>query len=88
MNGEVGRVAGTVDRMTCYFCKTGSTEPGYTSFVADRDDRLVAIRNVPALICRQCGEAYFENDVACALYEQIEKLRNKGNEVEIAKYAA
>ena len=74
--------------MTCSFCKTGRTEPGYTSFVTDRDDQVVVIRNAPALVCRQCGEAYFETDVACALCEQAEKLRSKGNEVEIAIYAA
>ena len=88
MNGEVERIVGTAHRMTCHFCETGRTEPGYTSFLAERDNRLVVVRDAPALICRQCGEAYFDNDVALTLYEQVEKLLDEGHYVEIAKYAA
>ena len=74
--------------MKCFACETASTEPGRTSYVVERDDRLVVVRDAPALICRQCGEAWFENDVALALYEQAEKLLDEGHDVEIAKYAA
>ena len=74
--------------MKCFACKTGKTAPGRTSYVVERDDRLVVLRDAPALICRQCGEAYFENDVALALYEQVEGLLAEGEDVEIAKYAA
>ena len=88
MNGAVGGIVKMAEQMTCYTCKTGRTEPGRTSFVSERDDRLVVIRNAPALVCRQCGEAYFENDVAVALYEQAEKLLTEGEDVEIVKYAA
>ena len=62
-------------------------DEGRTSYVVERDDRLVVVRDAPALICRQCGEAYFENEVALALYEQAEKLLAEGHDVEIAKYA-
>ena len=74
--------------MKCFACETGKTAPGRTSYVVERDDRLVVLRDAPALICRQCGEAYFENDVALALYEQVEGLLAEGEDVEIAKYAA
>lgn len=65
------------DRMTCCSCKTGRAEPGRTSYVVERDDRLVVVRDAPASICRQCGEAWFENDVALALYEQAEDCSTK-----------
>ena len=74
--------------MRCYFCKTGRTESGRTYHVVERDERLVVIQNAPALICRQCGEAYFENEVALALYEQAEKLLNEAEDVKIARFAA
>lgn len=74
--------------MKCYACKTGRTEPGRTSYVVERDDQVVVVRNAPVLICRQCGEAYFENDVALALYEQAEKLLNEAEDVKIARFAA
>jgi YgiT-type zinc finger domain-containing protein len=74
--------------MTCFACSSETVEKGRTSYVVERDDRLVVVRDAPALICRQCGEAYFDNDVALALYEQAEKLLDGGHDVEIAKYAA
>jgi len=74
--------------MNCFACRSEMLDEGRTSYVVERDDRLVVVRDAPALICRQCGEAYFENDVALALYEQAEKLLTEGEDVEIVKYAA
>ena len=78
----------TAEKMTCFACSSETLEKGSTSYVVERDNRLVVVRDAPALICRQCGEAYFDNDVALALYEQAEKLLDEGHDVEIAKYAA
>lgn len=49
--------------MKCHYCK-GIMKPGKTSYTISRKDYHLVIDNVPALICRQCGEPYFgENEV-------------------------
>ena len=78
----------TAQTMKCFACRAETLEEGRTSYMVERDGRLVVVRDAPASICRQCGEAWFENEVALALYEQAEKLLDKGDEVEIVRYAA
>jgi YgiT-type zinc finger domain-containing protein len=68
------------DNMTCMHCK-GKMERGKTSFQIDRKGYHLALESVPAWICKQCGEPYFEEGdvggiqkVISTLDEQTEKL--------------
>ena len=56
--------------MTCVFCKTGETSPGETRIVLSRGERDVAVSGVPADVCNQCGEPYFDENVAENLHMQ------------------
>ncbi len=76
------------ETMNCFACRSERLDKGRTAYAVERDDRPVAVRDAPAPICRQCGEAYFENEVALALYEQAEKLLNEAEDVKIARFAA
>ena len=42
----------------CMFCN-GRLEEGTTEFMARAGGEVVIINNVPALVCGQCGEAYY-----------------------------
>ncbi len=48
--------------MTCFRCK-GDTEHKLKTHAATLDQCVIIIKNVPALICKQCGEVYFSDDV-------------------------
>jgi len=48
---------------TCSFCK-GTLQKGRTEFVARVKKEVVLIKNVPAYICDNCGEAYFDPEVS------------------------
>lgn len=74
--------------MRCTTCKNGTTKPGHTTYVVDRDGRVAVIRDVPADICEQCGETCFDEKTAQSLYEQAERILSDGSEVEITKFAA
>jgi YgiT-type zinc finger domain-containing protein len=74
--------------MRCNTCKSGNTVPGRTSYVVDRKGRAAVIRDVPAEICEQCGETYFDAKTAQSLYDQVERILAHGSEVEITKFAA
>lgn len=66
--------------MRCPMCK-GKIEKGNTNFPVEFDKGVVVVRNVPADICKQCGEVFIPDDVA----EVLERIANraKENKVEI-----
>jgi YgiT-type zinc finger domain-containing protein len=53
----------------CYFCR-GRVEAAKIDVDFRWGRTLKVIRNVPAGVCRQCGERYFD----AAIYKQMEKL--------------
>lgn len=74
--------------MQCVFCKTGGTEPGTTTITLDRAKCVVVIREVPAEVCRQCGEAYLSTEAAQNVSDRADEAIRNGAEVEILRYAA
>jgi YgiT-type zinc finger domain-containing protein len=42
----------------CSFCK-GKLREGNTEFMAHAAGEVIVIRDVPAFVCEQCGEAYY-----------------------------
>ena len=47
----------------CTFCK-GTLHEGKTEFIAQVGDENIVIRDVPALICDRCDEAYYTVEVS------------------------
>ncbi len=74
--------------MQCVFCKTGETEPGTTTVTLDRAKSVIVIREVPAEVCRQCGEAFLSTEVAQIVSDRADEAVRKGVEVEIVRFAA
>ena len=57
----------------CYLCG-GTLKREEVNITRYWGTKLVALENVPAMICRQCGERYFEAKVS----EQIDQKIKKG----------
>ena len=73
---------------TCFFCK-GDMEPAITKFIVDLDDVVVIVKNVPAMICKQCGEKAFDDATMERLEEIVSTVRNGlVREVAIVEYKA
>jgi len=68
--------------MTCFMCK-GLVQEGFSTFTADMGGCVVLIKNVPSDICEQCGEIYYNSEVARQL-EQIVQNITKSVSAEIA----
>ncbi len=47
----------------CALCN-GKLEEGTTEFMARASGEVVIINNVPALVCEQCGEAYYTVEIS------------------------
>ena len=55
--------------MECFHCK-GKMKKGETSYTVNRKDYHLVLDHVPAFICEQCGEPYFEEN-GIELVQQI-----------------
>ena len=74
--------------MKCVICKTGETAPGYTTVIAQRSGTVLIIKEVPADVCQDCGEAYLDGNVARNIEKQVEEAVARHTEIEILRYAA
>ena len=61
--------------MRCIMCK-GSTVQMKHTYIQEFENCIIIIKNVPALVCSQCGEVYYSDDIA-------EKLAGSENDTEI-----
>jgi YgiT-type zinc finger domain-containing protein len=74
--------------MKCCLCKTGETHPGKTTVTLERDGSVVVIRDVPAEICKDCGEYYLDEVTSRRVYMAAEQASSRHVEIEIQRYAA
>ena len=74
--------------MRCVICRQGDTAPGSVIVTLQRENTVVVIRDVPAMVCQNCGEYYLDEAVAGKLYRQGEEAVQRNAEVEIIRYAA
>ena len=68
--------------MRCPQCK-GVLEQGTTTYTDTRSGYVIVLNDVPAMVCRQCGEALLDveavrgiQDVLRTLDEGVTKLRH------------
>ena len=71
--------------MDCFRCK-GSAESKLRTHAVTLDKCVIIVKSVPALMCKQCGEVYFSDDVMQNLELIIDKLEGLIKEVAIVEY--
>jgi len=74
--------------MKCVICRKGETVPGQTTVTLQRGNATVVIKDVPAEVCENCGEQYFDEALTAKLLERAEQAVKNGAEVEIIRFAA
>ena len=47
----------------CFMCK-GTMEKKNTTFMVELNNTIIIIKNVPSLVCKQCGEVVYEDEIA------------------------
>lgn len=47
----------------CSYCK-GTLVKGKTEFIAHVGDEVIIVKDIPAYVCNQCGEAYFTPEIS------------------------
>ena len=68
--------------MKCLHCQS-ELERGTATFTESRNGYVIALQDIPAWVCTQCGEPMFNTDAVAgiqdllrAVDERIEKLRD------------
>jgi YgiT-type zinc finger domain-containing protein len=56
----------------CCNCK-GKLHQGKTEFVVKVGNEIISIKDVPALICENCGEAYFTPEISRKIDEVMKE---------------
>ncbi len=72
--------------MTCFICK-GDTQEKIKNYVADLENCVIIVKNVPALVCAQCGEVYYTDGVVKKLEKIVDRLEKIVEEVAIVEYS-
>jgi YgiT-type zinc finger domain-containing protein len=65
----------------CNYCK-GKLHEGKTEFVVKSDNEIISIKDVPALICENCGESYFTP----ATSRKIDKVMKEFHEGKLSSH--
>lgn len=63
----------TANPEQCSLCK-GKLEKGKTEITLKKDNVVISVRDVPAFICVNCGEAYFTPDISRKLDDVMSNL--------------
>jgi len=73
--------------MTCVVCRTGQTRPGRTTVTLERAAMTLVFKGVPAQVCRNCGEAYVDQETTRRLLQDAEEAAGSGVQVDIREFA-
>jgi len=69
----------------CPICG-GTKIKGTTTFTVDLGFGVVVVRNVPALVCEQCGADWIADETAEHLEKTVNDARQRHRQVEVTAY--
>ena len=72
--------------MNCIICRQAELIDGFTSIPFERDEFRLIIKNVPAHVCPNCGEAIVDEDVAMQLIGKAQDAYAEGLIEDIREY--
>ena len=70
---------------TCPDCG-GQKQLGKTTFTVDLGFGVVGVRNVPALVCSQCGADWIADEIAERLESMVDDARKRHRQVEVTAF--
>lgn len=74
-----------VSKSKCGACG-GQRRRGRTTFTAEFGSGIVVVRNVPAMVCSQCGEDWIADAVAGRLEGIVNQAKRTGRQVEVSNF--
>jgi YgiT-type zinc finger domain-containing protein len=74
--------------MNCPLCRNGELQEGHADTSILREGLVLVIRDVPADICDNCGEQFFDAEVTDRLLDIAEEATRAGVFVDVRRYVA
>lgn len=71
--------------MECFMCK-GELEVKKVNYIVDLDNTVIVIKDVPAKVCKKCGEKFYDNETAANIEKMVNQLKELAVEVTVVKY--
>ncbi|MBA7536743.1 hypothetical protein ES705_29007 [subsurface metagenome] len=68
--------------MRCLLCK-GEMEKTMVAYTVDRKGYHLFIEKIPAYVCSQCGERYYEEKEVAAIQNMLKVFEEKLKEVKV-----
>jgi YgiT-type zinc finger domain-containing protein len=56
------------------------------NYMVDLEKTIIIIKDVPAKVCDQCGEQYFDDETSQNIEKIVNKLKDLSTEVTIINY--
>jgi YgiT-type zinc finger domain-containing protein len=72
--------------MKCLICKQAETQSGVTTVTLERGGLTMVVKNVPAQVCPNCGEAYVDEAATKRLLSTAEEMAESGALVDVREY--
>ncbi len=72
--------------MICLICRQTEIVDGLTSVHFERGEMRLVVKNVPARVCPNCGEAYVEDGVTMNLLREAEAMFAAGEMDAVIEY--
>lgn len=73
------------EKERCYFCGHGTLEEQRVTVDLRRCDRLFVIKNVPALVCDECGERQYSLETSREIDRILAEIERTGRAEEEIK---
>jgi len=74
--------------MICVICKTGTYSSGFATVALTKGESTVIIKQVPAMVCDQCGEYILSSEITEKVMKIVNEAVLNGAEVEVRRFAA
>lgn len=72
--------------MKCLICKQAETVPGTTTVTLERGELTLVVKNVPARVCPNCGEAYTDEKATAQLLKEANRMAKAGTLIDVRQY--
>ena len=71
--------------MECFMCK-GELIEKKVNYMVDLKKTIIIIKGVPAKVCSECGEQYFDDETSQNIESIVNKLKDLSTEITIINY--
>lgn len=74
--------------MICPICRHGETLPGTTTVTLERSGLTFVAKDVPAMVCANCGEDYVDEQTTRQILRMAEEAAASGVQVDVRAFRA